>query len=686
MTLGREPAVEHVHVEGDAHLELGLAEERLHQHFRIDVAALGLEHETDVVGRFVAHVGEQRQLALQEKLGDALDEPRLLHLIGNLADDDLIDPALELLGMPARAQAKAAAPARVSRNDALARLDEHAARGQVRARDEAHERVDARLGMVDQVEEGICELAHVVRRDARRHADGNALGAVRKQVREIGRQYDRLLALSVIGRAEIDRVLVDAVEQELGHGGHARLRVAHGRGVVAVDVAEIALAVDEGIARGELLGQTHEGVVDRGVAVGVILAHHVADDARAFLEALVGIEAQLAHRMQEPAMHRLEPVAHVGQRARHDGRERVGEIALAERIRELGGANLSRAWSIGHKLSSMTPDIVAGLTVPSIARRRWSGIARAGAALAERAAQALEQVGARLGQFAVEACEDVALEEMAGQAQAVKDVAVGGRLAGLGQEARQAEEAVLVRLARRERDGAAGARRDVEELVVTAGRGASGEIEAEAELGEKAELPGDLRAAPAGDALARLEGCDEGDEAVEDGRVRLALGKGRLCESNACGKGREAQGIVEECRGPALYELAGVAAEMLGEPRAPHGLDPVAGLQHAARFRTRPAVHEPGMAPMVSRQELRDRSTLSVLPRREHDPFVAPFHGTGLAQGAGGGERKERAPAPAEPSISPRRSLPWRRAREPRPNARHPRAAGRPAHPGVPRR
>ena len=61
-------------------------------------------------------------------------------------------------------------------------------------------------------------------------------------------------------------------------------------------------------------------------------ADHVADDLGAFLEAAVGIEPQLPHRVEDAPVHRLQPVAHIGQRPVHDGRERVGEIALLERV------------------------------------------------------------------------------------------------------------------------------------------------------------------------------------------------------------------------------------------------------------------------------------------------------------------------------------------------------------------
>ena len=188
----------------------------------------------------------------------------------------------------------------------------------------------------------------------RRHADGDAGGAVGQQVGKAARQDDRLLGRAVVVRAEVDRVLVDAGEQRLGDLGEARLGVTHGGGVIAVDIAEIALPFDQRIADGEFLGEAHQGVVDRLVAVRVILADHVADHARALLEGAVGVEPQLAHGVEQAAMHRLQPVAHIRQRARHDGRQGIGQVALLERLPEWhrldGGERNDVGAAFGHRL------------------------------------------------------------------------------------------------------------------------------------------------------------------------------------------------------------------------------------------------------------------------------------------------------------------------------------------------
>ena len=242
------------------------------------------------------------------------------------------------------------------------RLDQDAASGKVGAGNEINQFVESHLGVLDQVPQCVAQFAHVVGRDAGRHADGDANGAVGQQVGKTSRQELRLRLLTVVCVAEIHRVLVDAVQQGLGDVGQTRLGVAHGRRPVAIHVAEVALPFNQGIARRELLRQAHQRVVDRGVAVGVVLADDVADDAGTFLEPGLGIELQLAHGVEEPPVDRLEAVTHVGQRTRHDGRERIGEVARTESIGQGGLSNFAGRDSFAHR----SPRVRQWLSLPDI--------------------------------------------------------------------------------------------------------------------------------------------------------------------------------------------------------------------------------------------------------------------------------------------------------------------------------
>ena len=126
---------------------------------------------------------------------------------------------------------------------------------------------------------------------------------------------------------------------------HAHFGVAHGRRRIAVHRAEIALAVDEQVAHRERLRHAHHRVVHGGVAVRVVLADDVADDAGGFLVGLVLVVAELAHGVEHAAMHGLQAVAHVGQRAPDDHAHGIVEIGLPHLVFEIDGDDFAGDFS-----------------------------------------------------------------------------------------------------------------------------------------------------------------------------------------------------------------------------------------------------------------------------------------------------------------------------------------------------
>ena len=174
-----------------------------------------------------------------------------------------------------------------------------------------------------------------MRRDVRRHADRDPGGAVDEQVREPRRQDARLLSRLVVVRLEVDRVVVELLEQRRRELREPCFGVAHRRRRVVVDRAEVALAVDQRVAQGEVLRHPNERLVDRRVAVRVVLTHHLADDEGALPVRPVGLQAEVVHRIEHPAVNGLEPVADVGQRPPDDHAHRVIEVGGAHLLLEL---------------------------------------------------------------------------------------------------------------------------------------------------------------------------------------------------------------------------------------------------------------------------------------------------------------------------------------------------------------
>ena len=209
------------------------------------------------------------------------------------------------------------------------------------------ERAIVDLGIVDQQHRRIEELAEIVRRDRCRHSDRDPARAVGEQVREQAREYLRLLLLAIVGRTEVDGAFVEPRHQLRRDRGQPRLGVAVGGGIIAIDVAEIALPVDERIPKREILREADHRVVDRLVAVRMIFTDDVADDAGGLLVGAGGIEPEKPHRPQQPAVDGLQPVADVGQRPRRDRRQRIDEVALRQRGVERGFDDGGKV-SIGH--------------------------------------------------------------------------------------------------------------------------------------------------------------------------------------------------------------------------------------------------------------------------------------------------------------------------------------------------
>ena len=70
----------------------------------------------------------------------------------------------------------------------------------------------------------------------------------------------------------------------------------------------------------------HNGVIDRLVAVRVVLTDHITHDTGRLLVRSVPVVVQLMHGEQDPAVNRLEAIARIGQGASHNHAHGVIEV------------------------------------------------------------------------------------------------------------------------------------------------------------------------------------------------------------------------------------------------------------------------------------------------------------------------------------------------------------------------
>ena len=207
---------------------------------------------------------------------------------------------------------------------------------EVRAGDERQQLLQlvfAALGLVlGRPDDPVDHLAQVVGRDIGRHPDGDAGRSVDQKIGIRRREDGGLLAGLVVVRDEVDRLLVEIGHQVVGQPGQPRFRVAHRRRRVAVDRAEVPLAVDQGVAHVEALRHPHQRVVDRRVAVRVEVAHHLADDLGALAIGPVRCQAHRPHAVDDAAVRRFQPVAHVRERAPDDHAHGVIHVRAAHLV------------------------------------------------------------------------------------------------------------------------------------------------------------------------------------------------------------------------------------------------------------------------------------------------------------------------------------------------------------------
>ncbi len=253
-----------------------------------------------------------------------------MHLIGYFGDNDAPGAAFQILFVPPCPKAQAAASGFVDFYALVQVGKQKAAGGKVGSGYRLHEIGGLKLWPIDQADTGVQYLPDVVGGDGCGHADGDTRRAVGQKVGKAGRKHCRLPHGAVIGVVKIYGVALQILQHGPGDLGESGFGVAHGGSAVAIDVAEVALTVHQGVTRGEILSQTHHGVISGLIAVGMELADDVADHTGRFFRRRGGLQAQGPHGVEDAAVDRLQTVADVRQGAADDGGKRVCQIAALQ--------------------------------------------------------------------------------------------------------------------------------------------------------------------------------------------------------------------------------------------------------------------------------------------------------------------------------------------------------------------
>ena len=313
------------HVDAKRRLHLRVLVQRV-EHLLWLRVLLQNDHETHAgaVG-FIADIADALDLALFYQLGNSLAKPGLVDLEWQLGDNNVVGTARRFLDVRLGPQGDMALAGAIGVHNAFGAQNQ--ARGwKVGAWHHLDDIFDRSFRIIDQQHDRVAQLGQVVRWNVGGHTDSNTGCAIEQQVWQARRQHGWLAKRAIEIIAKINRVLIEVEQHLFGQRRKPRLGVAHCSGRIAVDTAEVTLAVDQQAAHVPRLREACQRVVHRRIAMRVHLAHDIADDTGALFIGQIMANAHIPHSIQNAALHRLEAIAHVWQGARDDDAHCVVQI------------------------------------------------------------------------------------------------------------------------------------------------------------------------------------------------------------------------------------------------------------------------------------------------------------------------------------------------------------------------
>ena len=247
-------------VDAERGLHLGHLVELVEHHVGVGVA---LELDDDahaLVVALVVDVGDAVELLVGHEVGYVADELGLVDVIGYLGYDDILVVVLGFdFGLGAYEHSAAACL--IGFLDSVVAVD-GAAGGEVGSHDYFCQFLYAQVGIVDQSHRCVDGVGQIVCGHVCGHAHGDARSTVHQQVGEACGKHHRLAPGVVVVRLEVDGIGIDVAEHFLAELRKAHLGVSHGRRSVAVDAAEVAVAVHQHVPHAPPLCHAGYGSVD----------------------------------------------------------------------------------------------------------------------------------------------------------------------------------------------------------------------------------------------------------------------------------------------------------------------------------------------------------------------------------------------------------------------------------------
>ena len=157
------------------------------------------------------------------------------------------------------------------------------------------------------------DLAQVMGGNIGDHTHSDTGRSRYQEVGETCRKHHRFLEAVIIVGLEVDGVLVEVIHHLPTQAGQTGLCIAVGSWRIAITGSKVAMAVDQGMAHGKILGHPDQGIVDALVAMGVKAPQDITNGGGTLAVGLVPGKALGIHGIKDAAVNRLEPVPYIRQ-------------------------------------------------------------------------------------------------------------------------------------------------------------------------------------------------------------------------------------------------------------------------------------------------------------------------------------------------------------------------------------
>ena len=166
---------------------------------------------------------------------------------------------------------------------------------EIRSLNNSHQLLYRSLRIVNKHQNTINNLTHIMRRNIGSHTYRNTRCTVNQQLWELGWQYRRFLQGFIVVWYKIHCVLINILQHQLCNFGHTHLSVTHSCWRITIHRTKVTVAIRQHIAHGEILGHTHNSIINRAITMRMIFTKNFAYDTGRFLVRLAGSHTGFLH-------------------------------------------------------------------------------------------------------------------------------------------------------------------------------------------------------------------------------------------------------------------------------------------------------------------------------------------------------------------------------------------------------